>query len=362
MDSSINGLSQFQVVLAPAETPGEEPFLLSLGRFQGQTNALKEKAFLDLEAGEPNVAGFALVDLVGSSDYIFLDASRVANIVLCIKPEVPVHAAGVLGCKGGADFSTNLTQNHNIGIVGQDLTGEQCESTCSDVGGCGRIESPNQTCKEGTPGEPCRANAECDSPAKAGNGVCGLGPSTCTEGKMDAPCQADADCDTDPEAADGVCNQTDPHPGVCNGPLTANQLGGDTGPGELIFAPVSDSRFPELAGFPAELTVERAFPCGNEGPGDRITFAFTSGRSRCTIENFSNMSGVALSLDSQGENFSCADWTNEKGPGRVVLSAPALHQNSGSDVITSFAFDGNPAPTPRPTRTRTPTRTPTVRR
>lgn len=339
-------------LINPARSPfkvvvGGLPIVL--GNFQGQTNGVVEPAFMDFEAGQPDpVTGFAAINIVAASEYIFVSNSQF-GVTLCIKPLVPVTNAGAIGCNGGvaAGFSTSI--NHNLGTVGLDgFTEDQCAAMN------GRVEGPNQTCAAGN-GNPCRRNADCDTTAGAGDGVCGLSPATCTAGKSGSACQADADCDTTPAAEDGVCGRTQLHPGACNGPLTAGGIPGDTGPGEVIIAPSPNTQL-ILNGLPIELSMEAAAPCGDEGPGDRITFALTSGMSKSTILNANNSPGQTLEVDAQGQNFSCTDWHNAGGPGRLVLGAPAIDIPTVGDVVTTFTFDGAASP---PTPTRAPTRTPT---
>ena len=352
---------------------------INLGGFQGQTaNGDTEPAFLDLQAETPDpVTGVATLNVVNASPYIFA-SNQMFGITICLRPIVPATAAGAVGCKGGFPFGFQTNINHQIGQVGVDITVAQCESTCEGPSDCGHVESPNQICAAGFVGFPgCRTNADCDSTMGAGDGVCGLGPATCTAPPAQTrACQSDADCDSgackiggasctkdadcgangpcepaSPPRADGVCGNPEPHPGVCNGPLTVGLLGGDTGPGEVIIAP--NSQF-DLGGLPIELLIENAPPCGDEGPGQQITFALTSGMSKSTITNAGATTGSTLTFSERGQNFSCADWQDTGGPGRLVLTAPALHLSpTGGDLVTGFVFDGSPNP-PTPTPTHTP--------
>jgi len=43
--------------------------------------------------------------------------------------------------------------------------------------------------------------------------------------------------------------------------------------------------------------------------------------------------------DEQGENFSCAAWTQENGPGTLVFSIPAVHGSTGGDIIITLTLD-----------------------
>jgi hypothetical protein len=53
-----------------------------------------------------------------------------------------------------------------------------------------------------------------------------------------------------------------------------------------------------------------------------------------------NNSGSTLTYDNPGENFSCPAWTQEDGPGKLILTFPSLHGAiDGSDLINVFVFD-----------------------
>src|SRR5262249_52738928 len=125
---------------------------VDVGRWQGQTNGQTEAAFLDLEAGQPDANGFTRVNILRSSEYLFVDASRLAGFVICIKPLVPVMSAGILGCLGGTDVSFSLDQNHHLGQLGVDgFTAEQCTAQG------GRIEVPYSACSAGNVGVLCES-------------------------------------------------------------------------------------------------------------------------------------------------------------------------------------------------------------
>lgn len=317
--------SVFEAILAPG-------FPLSVGSFRGQTGGVVEDAYLDLEAGAPDAQGLATLAVVGGSEYIFVDGSNL-GIVLCLKPRLPVEAAGLVACAGGFDFSIVTAIDHNIGQLGVDGFGTaQCE-----VAG-GTLEGPNQVCAAGIIGKVCRGNAECDTESGTGDGACGFADATCSAGRVGEPCRADAVCDTAPDLADGVCGNPRPHPGVCNGPLQLSQSLGDSGPGAATIAPI-----PQLGlhGLPVELNIERATPCGDEGAGVLQPFALTTARSRTTIANFNNDT-VSLDLDRSGQNFSCSNWSGS--PARFVLNFPTLHQFQNNDVLTVFTFEDRNEP------------------
>jgi len=336
-----------------------------LGFFQGQKDgAVGLPAYLDLQAGQPDAQGFTPISVLDASDYFYADATAQAQIVVCIKPIVPVINAGIVACKGGLDFSIGLTQNHHLGEVGIDgFTAVACAAEG------GSIESPNQICAAGATGQVCRADSDCANGGAAG--VCGLGASICTmpAAAQGTGCRADADCDSAPGSNDGACGQPGLHPGVCNGSYEVGQLGGNSGAGAVSIAPV-----PQLGlnGLPVELTTERALPCGDEGPGQQTLIALTSATFQSTILNLNNVTSIcgAGNLDatcatnadcdstagagdgvcgaifryaSHGENFSCADWTASDAPGCLVFSAPQLDANPqtvGADLITAFMFCG----------------------
>jgi hypothetical protein len=359
-------------VLNPATSPfalvgvqGTTPWVL--GGFQGQKNGqIGLPGYVDLQAGQPDAHGFATLDVVDASDYLYVDATETAQLVVCIKPMAPVTNAGLVACNGGLDFSLAVTQNHHLGQVGIDgFTVDQC------TGHGGSVEGPNQICGAGMIGRPCRANGDCDGSSGAGDGVCGLSASTCSapSAAQATSCQADADCDTSLGMNDGVCGHVALHPGVCNGTFEVSQLGVDSGPGAVSISPV-----PELGlnGLPLELKIEQALPCGDEGPGNPASFVLTSAAFRSRILNASNVTGVcsagitsnscAMNADcdtapgagdgicgatleyaSQGQNFSCADWQASNAPGCLVFSAPQLDANpqpGATDIITAFEFCG----------------------
>jgi hypothetical protein len=232
--------------------------LPDLGTFTGFTGAL------DLAAGVPDPGtGLAVVDVVGASEFLSV---QVGSLTLCIKPIVPVSAAGVVACAGGVDLGVSSSQDHRIGVVGMNgFTAADC------------------TVAGGT-----------------------------VEGAMD------------------------PHPGVCNGPVEIIASSEpDSGVGALLIAP--DARF-GTQGLPAEVTIESG-PCALHEPGDPTVFGFVSGLSSAAILDADNVTGAVLQHDEHGENFSCPLWTQENGPGRLVLSVPAVHGATTGDALTVFVLD-----------------------
>jgi hypothetical protein len=325
--------SQFRAAIAPG-------FVVPLGPFRGQTNGVVGDAYFDLQAGQPDTTGLATVDVVGSSEYIFADASSFAPLVICIRPILPVTTAGLLDCTGTLDFSIVSTIDHNIGQVG---VGGFTAQDCTNANGT--IEGANEICAAGMVGQQCFANSECDSSTGAGDGMCGLMAATCSMGKTGDACHNDSECDSAPDAGDGVCGTpaAEGQAGVCNGPVMFSSTGDTNRPGELSIAPVSEFG---LNGLPVELTLENAQPCGDEGPGLTQAFAMTTAESDTTVLNFNN-GADDFPFKQRGLNFSCRDWANS--PGKFVLSFAVLNQFNGGDVITGFEF-GSSVPTPTPTQ------------
>ena len=138
-------------------------------------------------------------------------------------------------------------------------------------------------------------------------------------------------------AAGGTLEDADAaHPGVCNGPVTVGPSGEfDSGVGALLIAP--DSRF-DVQGLPAETTIAPG-PCAEHGPGTPTTFGFVSGLSRAEIHDSNAVPDNLFQHDERGENFSCANWNQENGPGRLVLSVPAVHGAGTEDLITVFVLE-----------------------
>ncbi len=129
----------------------------------------------------------------------------------------------------------------------------------------------------------------------------------------------------------------DPHPGVCNGPTFTLPGGVDSGAGALLIAP--DPRY-DTVGIPVELTILPG-PCATHGPGEAQLFGFVSGLHRVRIFDADNIAGNTFEHVAQGENFSCETFTQENGPGRLVLNIRVLHGGDGgaTDIVTVFELD-----------------------
>jgi hypothetical protein len=331
-------------------------FNTTVGGFQGQSNGQTEVAFLDFEAGQPDEHGFTTVNVVRSSEFLFVDASATAHFFICIKPQVPAIAAGLLGCNGGRDISLSLDQDHYIGQVGVppfctagkvaqpctvdadcDTTAGVNDGTCtvSTAAQCtarlGHVEVPYVACTAGKVDQPCTVDADCDTSTGVNDGTCTHFPATCAGENIGALCQTDNEC-----GATGTCGT--PHGGVCNGPIVPGFGTGNTGPGELFIVPDPNGQLNgvQLNGMPVEISFEQALPCGQH-PGLLSPFALTTGHSTTTINNADRDLGHTLSFDSTGQNFDCHNW-QQSTVGRLVISAPALDQQLVGDVATVFTF------------------------
>jgi hypothetical protein len=73
-----------------------------------------------------------------------------------------------------------------------------------------------------------------------------------------------------------------------------------------------------------------------------VAIGLTSGQSVCRIVHYNN-DVDDLTDERMGENFSCAAWDEEDGPGTLVLAAPQLDLQAlgpmPTDIITVFVFD-----------------------
>lgn len=228
-----------------------------------QVGATGFTGYLDLQAGIPDPqTGQAIIDVTGSSTYLKLVSD---TGLICIKPLLPVVAAGVVDCDGNTNLGITIRQDHRIGIVNQDFTAGEC----TDAGG------------------------------------------TVETGSL-------------------------PHPQVCNGPLTVEPSANpDSGPGAVFIAP---DPFFNVNGLPVQLTFESGEECTGEGSGFTGVLPLLSSNVRTEILHVDNGSDP-LVYDNPGENFSCPSWTQEGGPGRLILSFPTLHGAAGADLINVFVFD-----------------------
>jgi hypothetical protein len=140
-------------------------------------------------------------------------------------------------------------------------------------------------------------------------------------------------------AASGtVEGPADPHPGVCNGPVSVTLSGeGNSGAGAVLIAP--DGRFsPATTGLLGQISVQPG-PCDTHQGSQQAVLGFVSSLYRVDILDADAIPGATLRHDARGEAFSCAQFTQENGPGRLVLGVGALHGAGGLDVVTVFDLD-----------------------
>ena len=251
------------------------------------------EGFLELTAGVPDPAtGIASIDVTDASDYLSVNVPT-AGTAVCVKvlrDQLPVRQAGIVACKGGIPLGLQLTQDHDVGVVG----------TCAGGGSAG------QSC--------------------AGDGDC-----------------ADGQCftaDTCAAAGGRVEGPARPHPGVCNGPFEGGLDSEVSPPGTVLISPDPVNGFTK--GLPVEIAQEHTTPCGDEGAtGFSTSIALTSGHAVGHVMHF-NESGATLSAEVSGAPFSCDAWSVEDGPGTLVLSAANLDTpvapGSVTDIITEFVL------------------------
>lgn len=218
--------------------------------------------YLELTMGTPDASGLASVNLVGSSEFLFLP---LGGVTFCFRPFLPVFRAGVISCSGGVDLGVRTSQDHDIGKVGENgFTANAC--------------------------------------VLAGGSV---------EGAMD------------------------PHPGVCNGPVRAFSSGEDSGSGAVLIAP--NDQF-DTDGIRGVVSVQPG-PCELHVNPQPAVLGFVTDLYRVEILDADDSPGATLVHDERGAGFSCAQFTQENGPGRLVLGIGALHGASGLDVVTVFDLD-----------------------
>jgi hypothetical protein len=251
------------------------------------------EGFLELTAGVPDPAtGIASVDVTDASDYLAVDVPT-AGIAVCVRvlrDQLPVRQAGIVACKGGIPLGLQLTQDHDVGVVGTCVGGDNAGQSCAGDGGC--------------------FYGQCftaDTCAAVGGSVEGPGR---------------------------------PHAGVCNGPFEGGLDSEVSPPGTVLISPDPVNGFTK--GLPVEIVQEHTTPCGDEGAtGFSTSIALTSGHAVGRVLHF-NDSAATLSADVTGAPFSCDAWSAENGPGTLVLSAANLDTpvapGSVTDIITEFVF------------------------
>src|SRR5262249_25447861 len=171
------------------------------------------QGFLELSAG-PLTNGLAFVDITDASDYLSVDvpAGGTAICLKVLKDQLPIHNAGLLSCSGGLPLGIQVTQDHNIGVLGACSGGDNEGQSCSGDTDC--------------PAGPCTTGEKCAD----------------MHGTVEGPNR--------------------PHPGVCNGPIDGVQDTVVSPPGTLVIAPDPNGI---IKGLPVELTQETSTPCGDEG-------------------------------------------------------------------------------------------------
>ena len=252
--------------------------------------------FLELTAGVPDPStGVSFVDITDASEYLAVNipSGQQALCIRVLRDQLPVRNAGLVACYGGGALGLDLTLDHNLGQVG--------------------------ACKGGT-----AADAGCSADTDCPDGVC-----------FDAQRCSDAG-----GTLEGV---NDPFPGICRSGIAGRILPGNSGVGALLLSP--DPLNGTIKGVPAAIIREATTPCGDEpdAPGYTVDMAFTSGSARGRVVNYNNLVGETLEAEQRGENFDCADWTREDGPGTLVLASPAYNLALGTgalaDAITTLILD-----------------------
>lgn len=250
--------------------------------------------FLDLTAGEPAPSsGLAFIDITDASEFIAIDVPD-QGTALCIKPireQFPVLRAGFVACAGGFSVGLSVRQNHRLGEVGHCTAGVRSGEECAGDDDCD--------------GEPCFDADDC----------------VARGGRVEGP--------------------SEPHAGVCNGPVQGEPLSGQSGAGAVLILPDPADGF--TRGLPVEIFNEEATPCGDEeAPGMTTAIALTSGIVQVEVTNLNNQPNEVSSHQVSGENFSCMSWQEEDGPGTLVLGLPGLDVPAVDDrlldVLTFFVW------------------------
>jgi hypothetical protein len=251
--------------------------------------------FLELTAGEPSSgSGLAFIDVTDASEFIAIDVPD-QGTALCIKPirrQLPVVRAGFVACAGGFAVGLRVRQDHRVGEVGRCAAGARSGEVCTVDEDCG--------------GESCFSVDDCAA----------LGGS--------------------------VERLSDPHPGVCNGPVQGEPLSDDSGAGAVLILPDPEGGL--TRGLPVEIFNEQATPCGDEDvPGMTTEIALTSGVVEVEVANLNDQTDEVSSHQVSGESFSCASWQEEDGRGTLVLGLPGLDVPAVGDqlldVLTFFVWD-----------------------
>jgi hypothetical protein len=142
------------------------------------------------------------------------------------------------------------------------------------------------------------------------------------------------DCD---DAEGRIETAQDPHPARCISSVFVQPSGMDSGPGALLMAP--DPRFTTF-GLPAQVSIDFG-PCSTHQNSELTLFGFVSARYSVEIAHPNAQPGDSLVHVEDGESLSCANWSQEDGPGRLILSLGAIHGAGGGliDLVTVFELD-----------------------
>lgn len=143
----------------------------------------------------------------------------------------------------------------------------------------------------------------------------------------------------DCEGADGrIETEFEPHPNTCIGPVLVQPSDMDSGPGALLMVP--NHPLFKTVGLPAQVSIQSG-SCSIEHEGEPTLFGFVSARYTVQIGNANAMAGNTFTHQEDGEQFSCANWAQEDGSGRLILGLGAMHGASEGlgDLVTVFMLD-----------------------
>jgi hypothetical protein len=70
--------------------------------------------------------------------------------------------------------------------------------------------------------------------------------------------------------------------------------------------------------------------------GQRLSIGFTTSHAVGRILGLNNDPSATLTADIRGVPFSCETWTQEDGPGTLVLSAPNIDTRIAAGVVADI--------------------------
>lgn len=290
---------------SPTPTPGlgvrhfsieaaSSPLLAVLGPDAVASTLPGFSGFIELAAGEPDSeTGLAFVDVTGASQFIAIDIPD-QPAALCLRPvpgALPVVHAGIIACAGGFAAGLRISQDHRVGEVGRCEGGTAAGDQCGDDPSC--------------PGGACFDGADC-------------------------------------QAAGGSVEQAgQPHPGLCNGPLTVRRDATSSVAGALLIARDAEN---DTQGLPVEILMEQATPCGDEqAPGMSSEIGLSSAGTTIRIDGLNAAPAATLEYYVGGESFSCDAWTEENGAGLLIFAGISLDvaalPGMAVDLATVFVWD-----------------------